>query len=137
MAIRKHIGSNKALAGRIIDICIDKASIGRIIVAGLEVVIAGFAVVVIAAIAKRVLFCHAAGSVKDITPRVVGIACSDSSVRSDQLHYVTLQVQDIVIRREVRTVRGIEHGKWGARRPPPVAEPREASEWQQQGDWRA
>ena len=60
------------------------------------------------------------------------------SMPADEFDNVALQVQNIVIgRKATAAVGGTVQRKRGASRPPPVAESREASEWQQQGDWRA
>ena len=69
----------------------------RIVVSALEVVEAGFGVVVVASVAERVDLCHGAGGVGNLTPGVVGVAGNQGSAFIEQTKNVTLQVQNVVI----------------------------------------
>ena len=67
-----------------------------VIVAALEIIEAGFGVVVVAAIAERVNACHSAGAADDIAPCVIGVACDRLILKAgdigDQLDHIALQV---------------------------------------------
>ena len=124
------------------DVGVDKSSISRVIVAGLEVVEAGFVIVVVATITEGVqvgeggaggLFVEnavtvAVGDAGQLAPGVVGI-CGVGSlrvaydgfirilhrIRTEDFHHVPLKVQGIeVVGKAVSIVLGILHGE----RPP-------------------
>ncbi len=76
-----------------IDVCIDEPMVRGVIVAGLEVIEAGFGVVVVAAIAERVNACHTAGGCQDFAPGVVGIGRISCAAGIDELDYIALQVK--------------------------------------------
>ena len=73
-AIRKHVAADKTLPGRCISVCIDKAAGGGVIVAGLEVIEAGFGVVIVTPVAEGVDLGKFTGSREDIALGVVGVA---------------------------------------------------------------
>ena len=68
-----------------------------VIVTRLQIVEAGFGVVVVATVAEGIDLCHGAGGVGELTPGVVGVAGNHGSAGIDKAKNVTLQVQNIVI----------------------------------------
>ena len=61
LTVCKHICADEALSSAFIAVRIEESFDNRIIIAGLQIVEAGFGVVVVAAIAEGVNACHAAG----------------------------------------------------------------------------
>ena len=61
------------MAGGGVGVGVDEAADGGVVVAGLEVVKAGFLVIVVAAVAEGVHLCQGAGSGKDLAVGVVGV----------------------------------------------------------------
>ena len=80
----------------------------RIIVAGLQIVEAGFEIVVIATVAEGVNACHAAGGCQDFAPGVVGIGRIGCAAGSDELDHISLQIHHIIIGcKAAAAVRGV------------------------------
>ena len=87
-----------------VNVGVEEAAVGGVVIARLQIVEAGFGIVVITAIAQGILIRHAAGFRQKVAPCVVFVACDffvfEAGDITDELYNVTLQVQDIVIRRE-------------------------------------
>ena len=79
-----------ALTGGGIAIRIDKPADLRIIVAALEIVEPGVAVVVITAVAQRVDFRHGARGRHDIAIGIILIAGNHSAAAVDKMHHIAL-----------------------------------------------
>ena len=99
-AIREHICPNKALPSACVAVRIDEPPVRGVIVAGLEIIETGFCIVVVPAIAERVLVGHGAGLGQEVAPCVVLIGCYGTAGGSDQLYDVALEIQNVVIRDE-------------------------------------
>ena len=124
VAVREHIRSNKALASACVAIRIDEPSDCRVVVSALEIIEAGFVIVIVAAIAKGVEICKGgagglfvdeviAAAVEDagqFSPRVVGVGgvgflCVAGDVAvgildrngAENLHHVALLVQRVEV----------------------------------------
>ncbi len=96
-AVGKRIIPQEALTSAYITIHIDKSTDSSIIVAGLEVVEAGFIIVVITAITDRVHFRHIAGGAGEFAVGVVFVRGYLIAAFVHHVHHVALQVCDIVI----------------------------------------
>ena len=57
------------------------------------------------AIPQRIDCREIAAAVQNIAPRIVSILCCNVSIRLNQLDHVALQIQNIIICLEVRSVR--------------------------------
>ena len=101
VTVRKHIAGN-CFAGisANVSIRVNKPPVCGVVVAGLEVVEAGFVVVVVATIAEWVFIRHGAGLREDIAPCVVFVGCYGTTGGSDQLYNVTLETCNLQIGRE-------------------------------------
>ena len=88
--IRKHIHPNKALSGRGQAVGVDEAVGYGVIISALEIIEAGFGVVVVAPVAEGIDLCHGAGGVGELTPGVVGVAGNQGSAFVEQTKNVTL-----------------------------------------------
>ena len=69
----------------------------RGIVSGLQVIEAGFGIVVIATVADGVQVCELAGLGENCAVGIVSIAGHGLAGGIDQMHHVALQVQDVVV----------------------------------------
>ena len=76
VAVGKHIGTNNTLTGRGVDVGVDEPMVCRVVVAALQIVEAGFGVVVIASVSQRVDSCEFAGCGNDFAIGVI-IVSSD------------------------------------------------------------
>ena len=95
--IRKHIKSQHSLAGGGVGVGVQESAGGGVIIAGLEVIKASFAVVVVATVAQGVSLGHGTGGGEDVAVGVVGIAGNGVSAGIDQPHYIALEVGDVIV----------------------------------------
>ena len=100
-AICEHIISGQVLSCGCVFVRIDEAADQGIVIAALEVIEAGFGIVVIAAIAQGVDCGHGAGGGIYLAVGVVGIGSYPGSGRIDKVHDITLEVGDVVVGRAV------------------------------------
>ena len=80
----------------------------------MEVIEAGFGIVVVAAVAEGILLGHAAGLRENIAPSIILIRGSYCAILIDELDHVALQIQDVVIRVRLGA-QLVDHGKRLAR----------------------
>ena len=111
VAIRKHIGPNKSLPCAGIAIRIDESSVYWVIVSALQVIESGFAIVIVSAIPQWVDLSQSTGAGENIAPRII-LICRDRLILKagdimDQLHHVALQIQNVIICLEARSVRRV------------------------------
>ena len=100
-AVGKHIAASQVLSSGCVFVRIDEAADQGVIIAGLEVIEAGFGIVVIAAIAQGVDCGHGAGGGIYLAVGVVGIGSYPGSGRIDKVHDITLEIGDVVVGRSV------------------------------------
>ena len=130
VTVCKHIIAQESLAGGGHSICIDEPLHNRVIVPALEIVEAGFCIVIVASVSQGIDIADvgaggnggavAVGDAENLAPGVVGIDgfCVElkntAGIRSDvqQLHYVTLHICDIVVGgKAAASVGGVIHGE--------------------------
>ena len=94
--IRPHIAAEDALTGGHIYVGRDEAADFGVVVAGGEIVEAGFGIVVVAAIAERVVCakcsCQGAGGGYQLAPRIVDIFYHTHAAFVHKTHYIILAV---------------------------------------------
>ena len=95
--ICKHVIPYQALISACVAICIDKPAGVGVIVAGLQVVEAGLAVVVVATIPQWVDFRHGAGSGQDFAIGIIRVCRYLVAIAIDQVHHIPLEVGDVVV----------------------------------------
>ena len=104
-AIRPHITSDDALTGGHIYVGRDEAADFGVVVAGGEIVEAGFGIVVITAITERVVrakcSCQGAGGGYQLAPRIVDIFYHTHAAFVHKAHYIILAVSQIIVLRAV------------------------------------
>ena len=111
VAIRKHIGASEPLTCACKQIRINESPVRRIIITRLQIIESRLGIVVISAIPQRIDFGQFAGAGENISPRII-LVCRDRLILKagdivDQFNNVTLQVQNVIICLEARSVRRI------------------------------
>ena len=96
-AVGEGVVAQIALAGGGVAVGVDEPADGGVIIAALEVVEAGFIVLIVAAIPQGVDLRHSADGRQHLAVGVVGILCHLVAVAVHQVHYITLQVRDVII----------------------------------------
>ena len=96
-AICEHIISGQVLSCGCVFVRIDEAADQGIVIAALEVIEAGFGIVIVAAIAEGVDCGHGAGGGIYLAVGVVGIRGHPGAGRIDKVHHVALEVGDVVV----------------------------------------
>ena len=120
LTICEHIGAEEAVGvGGSEGVGVNKPAVDKVVVPALEVVETRFAVVVIAAVAKRV-YVPDEGGLRNlrtfvivhgiVTPRAVVVGRGEGAVRVQQRDDIALRVKDIVVERRGRAV-VIDHGE--------------------------
>ena len=101
-AVRKHIIPQEALAGAAVGIGVEKALNDGVIISALEIIEAGFRIVVVSAVAQGVVICNAhivsvpaAGGQNDALC-VVAVPCIDCFALIVELHHISLGIQHIM-----------------------------------------
>ena len=102
--ICKHIVADEALSGAGITVRINEPANLGVIVAALEIVEAGFGIVIVAAVAERVNLCEVTCCGNDFTIGVVIICRNLIAGSIDQIHYVALEIGNVIIGRCCRAV---------------------------------
>ena len=92
--ICEHICANEALTGACISICVDKPSDCRVVVARLQIVEAGFVIVVVPAIAKGVEICKG-GAGGLLVDEVVAAAVDDAGQLAPCAVFVFVSREDV------------------------------------------
>ena len=114
ITVGKHIGSDKALSCAFVAVSVDEPMVCGVVVAALEVIEAGFGVVVVAAIAEGVDACHGAGGCQDFAPGVIGIGRIGCAVGVDELDHISLQIEDIIVGRKAAAIGRVPECKGAA-----------------------
>ena len=115
-AIRKHIAGNgitRVCAG--IGIRIDETIVLRVIVSALQVLEAGFTIIIVSTISERIDFRQITLCRNYLAPRGVDVFRLHDAICVNDLDHVTLQIEDIVIRLKIAAVNGIIKGERAAR----------------------
>ena len=95
--ICKHIATSETLPGTCIGISIYESANLGVIIAGLQVIEASFAIVIVATIAQGVDTCQGAGCGEDFAVGIVGVGCNRVSSGVNQVEHIALGVGDVVI----------------------------------------
>ena len=85
------------MAQKLYYICIDKSANCRIIVSTLQIVHIQLCIIVVAAVAQGVDLGHIAGCGEDIAVGVILIAGNSFTIFIHQIHYIALQVGDVIV----------------------------------------
>ena len=102
IAIRKHIEPEKALSRAAVGIGVEEALHGGVVISALEIIEAGFRIVVVAPVAQgvQVGIIHIPGAAAldggDVAPCVVAVLRIDRPALVDELHHVALRVQHVM-----------------------------------------
>ena len=96
-AVGKHFAASQVLSSGCVFVRIDEAADQGIVIAGLEVIEAGFGIVIVAAIAQGVDCGHGTGGGIYLAIGVVGIGRHSRAAGIYQVHHVALEVGDVVI----------------------------------------
>ena len=103
--IRPHIAAEDALTGGHIYVGRDEAANFWVVVAGGEIVEAGFGIVVVTAITERVVrakcSCQGAGGGYQLAPRIVDIFYHTHAAFVHKANYIILAVSQIIVLRAV------------------------------------
>ena len=86
-----------ALAGGGVAVGVDEPADGGVIIAALEVVEAGFIVLIVATIPQGVDLRHSAGRGQHLAVGVVGIRRHPVAVAVHQVHHITLEIRDVIV----------------------------------------
>ena len=111
ITIRKHISSNESLPCTLITVRINKSPVRRIIITRLQVIESGLIIIIVPTISERVDLSQSTGAGHDISPCIIFVGCDRLILKAgdimDQLHHVALQIQNVIICLEARSVRRI------------------------------
>ena len=105
--ICKHIYAKKSLPRTRITIRIDETMVLRVIVSALQVIEAGFTIIIVSTISERIDFRQIALRRDYLAPRGVDILCLHDAICINDLNNIALQIENIVICLKVAAVDGI------------------------------
>ena len=99
-AVCEHVGAQEAgCVRRCVAVGVYEAADLRIIIARLEIIEAGFRVVIITAIAERIYIRKCSAAAYYLAPRVVAVACNNISAAVNDTDNVALRVEHIIVQR--------------------------------------
>ena len=99
LTVRKHIKPKEALAGAGVAVGVEETLDDWVVVSALEVIEFRLHIVIVSPVAQRVHICQAAGGAQDASIGIIGIAGYGHPGGVDQVDDVTLEVQNVIIRR--------------------------------------
>ena len=110
VAIRKHIGSNESLPCTLITVGINESPVRRIIITRLQIIESCLIIIIVSAISERIDLSQSTGA-GHIAPCIIFIGRDRLILKAgdvvDQLYHVALQIQNVIICLEARSVRRI------------------------------
>ena len=99
IAVRKRIVPNQSLSRAGVAVGVDESADCRVIVSGLEIVEAGFGILVIAPVAQGVDLRHGAAGTQDLAEGIVEIRCYLVAAAVYQIHHIALEVRNVIVDR--------------------------------------
>ena len=104
VAVSEHIESGKAVTSAYITVRIDKSANFGVIITTLEIVEAGFGVVIVATVTQGVDLSHCTRGGNYLAVWVVVIGCDLNAICINQIHHVTLEIGNVITLRCCRAV---------------------------------
>ena len=111
IAIREHVRTKEPLSRARERICINESPVCGIIITRLQVVKPRLIIIIVSAISERIDLSQSAGAGHDISPCIIFVGRDRLILKAgdvvDQLYHVALQIQNVIICLEARSIRRI------------------------------